>query len=270
MQLSYSCHNVDICVCLTFGSPVSIFDLLIPNLLANPSAMAKSAKGKVTAMKARSAKAVAMKAAAMKAVASKTPMKVKKMVKGKGPSSLTKKNLKALDGGEPQDLETKMDLFRKGQVSQNDFTAEEKRCLWNRFHTAKQLNSDAASKWDSLPSAGRGNQNLKNAFLWAWVKDPAWGKHFMERVNTLTVSQKHSKKLLWLTYKQLCDKHGKEEADDLIKSKSIHMRPNPKNTKFFQFLDEDEEFDISNERKKAFNASQKGDIKPNASKRLCA
>jgi hypothetical protein len=92
----------------------------------------------------------------------------------------------------------------------------------------------------------------------------------MERVNTLTVSQKHSKKLLWLTYKQLCDKHGKEEADDLIKSKSIHMRPNPKNNKFFQFLDEDEEFDISNERKKAFNASQKGDIKPHAFSRLCA
>jgi hypothetical protein len=121
-----------------------------------------------------------------------------------------------------------------------------------------------------MPSAGRGNQTLKNAFLWAWVKDPAWGKHFMERVNTLTVSQKHNKKLSWLTYKQLCDKHGKEEADDLIKSKSIHMRPNPKNNNFFQFLDEEEQFDISNEKKKDFNASQKGDIKSGAFKRLCA
>jgi hypothetical protein len=48
------------------------------------------------------------------------------------------------------------------------------------------------------------------------------------------------------------------------------MRPNPKNNKFFQFLDEDEEMNISTDRKKAFNASQKGDIKPNAFKRLCA
>jgi hypothetical protein len=171
---------------------------------------------------------------------------------------------------EGQDLKEKMDLFRRGELTKSDFTSEEKRCLWNKFHASKQLNSDAAAKWEALPSAGRGNQNLKNAFLWAWVKDPAWGKHFMERVNTLTVSQKHNKKHSWLTYKQLCDKHGKEEADELIKSKSIHMRPNPKNNKFFQFLDEEEQFDISNERKKNFNASQRGDIKVNALKQLCA
>jgi hypothetical protein len=229
--------------------------------------MAKSAKGKVTSMKALKA---------MKALASKTPMKIKKAAmkthkkKEATPPTLTTTNVKKIGGDECLDLATKMDLFRKGELSHNNFSAEEKRCLWNRFHAAKQLNSEAASKWDALPSAGRGNQNLKNAFLWAWVKDPAWGKHFMERVNTLTVSQKHNKKLSWLTYKQLCDKHGKDEADDLIKSKSINMRPNPKNNKFFQFLDEDEEMNISTDRKKAFNASQKGDIKPNAFKRLCA
>ena len=236
--------------------------------------MGKSGKGTVTSMKTM--KAVAMKAVAKKAVASTTPMKVKKAPMklkqnpGEKSKSLTTANVKKLDGDGGHDLETKMDLFRQGQISQTAFSAEEKRCLWNRFHHAKHLNSDAASKWDSLPSTGRGNQNVKNAFLWAWLKDPAWGKHFMERVNTLTVSQKHNKKLSWLTYKQLCDKHGKDEADDLIKSKSIHMRANPKNNKFYQFLDEDEEFDISNERKKAFNASQKGDIKANAFKSLCA
>ena len=241
--------------------------------------MGKSGKGKVTSMKTMQAvamKALAMKAVAMKAVSSTTPMKVKKVSMksnhnpGEKAKSLTAANVKKHGGDEDQDLDTKMDNFRQGLISQAAFTTEENRCLWNRFHAAKQLNSDAASKWDTLPSSGRGNQNLKNAFLWAWLKDPAWGKHFMERVNTLTVSQKHNKKLSWLTYKQLCDKHGKEEADDLIKSKSIHMRANPKNNKFYQFLDEDEEFDISNERKKAFNASQKGDIKANAFKSLCA
>jgi hypothetical protein len=245
--------------------------------------MVKSGKDKVTSMKTMKAvamKAVAKKAVAsttpMKAVASTTPMKVKKAHMKSKPNprgkskSLTAANVKKVGGDDEQDLDTKMDHFRQGLLSQAAFSNEEKRCLWNRFHAAKQLNSDAASKWDTLPSTGRGNQNVKNAFLWAWLKDPAWGKHFMERVNTLTVSQKHKKKLSWLTYKQLCDKHGKDEADDLIKSKSIHMRANPKNNKFYQFLDEDEEFDISNERKKAFNASQKGDIKATAFKSLCA
>lgn len=231
--------------------------------------MVKAAKAKASAMKVKVMKMVAMKAVAMKAVAMKA-LKTKKDNEQAKSLALTKPNVKKLEDQQQLDIQDKMDLFRKGQVSQSDFTAEEKRCLWNRFHAAKQLNADAAAKWDAIPSAGRGNQNLKNAFLWAWLKDPAWGKHFMERVNTLTVSQKHSKKLLWLTYKQLCDKHGKEEADDLIRSKSIHMRPNPKNTKFFQFLDEDEEFDITNEKSKNFKATQKGDIKPHAFSRLCA
>ena len=192
--------------------------------------MGKSGKGKVTSMKTMQAvamKALAMKAVAMKAASSTTPMKVKKVSMksnhnpGEDAKSLTAANVKKLgDDGGQEDLDTKMDNFRQGLISQAAFTIEEKRCLWNRFHAAKQLNSDAVSKWDTLPSAGRGNQNLKNAFLWAWLKDPAWGKHFMERVNTLTVSQKHNKKLSRLTYKQLCDKRGKDEADDIIKSKA--------------------------------------------------
>ena len=137
-------------------------------------------------------------------------------------------------------------LFRQGSISQADFTQEEKRCLWNRFHSAKDMNSDAKAKWEALPSTGRGNQNYKNCFLWAWLKDPSWGKHFMERVNTLGIKQSHERSLKWLTYKQLCDKHGKDEADELIQSKSISMRANPKNPKFYQFLDEDEEFHVAN------------------------
>ena len=142
---------------------------------------------------------------AMKAASSTTHMKVTKAATeantnpGEGSNALTKDNLKMVcnDGGEA--LNSKIERFRQGQVSQPEFTKEEKRCLWNRFHRAKDLNANAQSKWDSLPPAGRGTHNLKNVFLWAWMKDPAWGKHFMERVNTLTVSQKHKKKLSWLT-----------------------------------------------------------------------
>ena len=211
----------------------------------------------------------------MKAASSTTHIKVTKAATeantnpGEGSNALTKDNLKMVcnDGGEA--LNSKIESFRQGQVSQSEFTKEEKRCLWARFHRAIVLNADATSKWETLPAKGRGNHNLKNIFLWAWMKDPAWGKHFMERMSTITVTKKHSTKLSWLTYKQLCDKRGKEEADDLIKRKSIHMRPNPKNNKFYQFLDEDEQFDISNDRKKAFNASQKGDINANAFTRIC-
>ena len=48
------------------------------------------------------------------------------------------------------------------------------------------------------------------------------------------------------------------------------MRANPKNNKFYQFLDEGEQFHISDDRKNDFTASQKGDIKPNAFNRICS
>jgi hypothetical protein len=116
--------------------------------------MGKSAKGKVTSMKT-----VAMKAAVMKAVA--TPMKVKKAaMKSKQnpvdkPIDSTKTNAQnpSADGG--QDLKSNMDLFRRGELTTGNFSSEEKRCLWNRFHAAKQLNSDAAAKWDATQQEGK-------------------------------------------------------------------------------------------------------------------
>jgi hypothetical protein len=200
-----------------------------------------------------------------------TPKKGKAMK----PAALTKGNLDKMPNAELSTSEKiaaltkKMADFKNDKLDANAFTPEEKRCLWNKFHAAKQMNCEAASKWDALPTVGRGNQNLKNAFLWAWLKDPTWGKHFMERVNTLSVKQTHEKSMKWLTYKQLCDKHGKEEADELIKTKSILMRPNPKNNQFFQFLDEDEEYQFTNEKKKDLHATQKGDIKAKSFKKLC-
>ena len=123
--------------------------------------MVKSAKGKLTSMKVM--KAVSMKAAAsttqmkaMKAASSKTHMDVKKEATkantnpGEGSSRLTKDNLKMPGGDGGEALNSKIEFFRQNKVPQSEFTKEEKRCLWARFHRAKQLNSEAASKWDAF------------------------------------------------------------------------------------------------------------------------
>jgi len=192
--------------------------------------MGKSSMKAVALCKSMKVMKVMKAAKPAKATGSKAAMK-------KAPARLTKRNLMKADQPELtaaekiNSLSEKMKLYQEEKLSEKDFSDKEKRILWNKFHLAKQMNCDAASKWNMIPTSGRGHQSMKNAFLWAWLKDPTWGKHFMERIHTLTCKQEHQKSMKWLTYKQLVDKHGKDEADELIRSKSVTKREKPKKRK---------------------------------------
>ena len=83
------------------------------------------------------------------------------------------------------------------------------------------------------------------------------------------VSRKiHSKTLQWLSYKQLCDKHGVPEANGLIKAQAVIVRQHPRAPEFFQFLDEDELLQISQDKVKELEVEQHQAIKTGEYKKM--
>jgi hypothetical protein len=81
----------------------------------------------------------------------------------------------------------------------------------------------------------------------------------------------HNKTLHWLSYKQLCDKHGSQEANGLISAKAVLVRQHPRCPDFFQFLDEDEQHSVSTEKLKELQVEQNQAIKTKEYKKLvCA
>ena len=78
----------------------------------------------------------------------------------------------------------------------------------------------------------------------------------------------HARTLTWLSYKQLCDKHGAQEANGLINNKAVLVRQHPRCPDFFQFLDEDEMHMVSTEKYKELQVDQNQAIKSKEYKKL--
>ena len=78
------------------------------------------------------------------------------------------------------------------------------------------------------------------------------------------------KKLTWMSYKQYCDAHGKDEADVFIQGGSVMVRCHPKNDKIFQFCEEEEYLSMDFEKKKELKADQTKALNSKEFKRLQA
>jgi hypothetical protein len=70
----------------------------------------------------------------------------------------------------------------------------------------------------------------------AWVMDSKFGQHYMSVQSSVVVSREQTKKLKWLTFEQLKNKHGMAEASAMIRARTIIMRRNPMDKRFWQFL----------------------------------
>ena len=105
-------------------------------------------------------------------------------VKRPASSVLTSKNLKSHRAGTPEDstqdkiakLEDKMKRYKDGAITQDNFSDDDKHKLWDRFHNNLRKNDDATAAFESI--VGHGKQEKKNQMLFAWIKDPLWGKTF--------------------------------------------------------------------------------------------
>jgi hypothetical protein len=73
-------------------------------------------------------------------------------------------------------LNQKMAGFSKGDLTESDFNDDDKHKLWDRFHKQLRKNGEASSSFESID--GHGKQDKKCKMLFAWIKDPTWGKTF--------------------------------------------------------------------------------------------
>ena len=73
-------------------------------------------------------------------------------------------------------LNQKMALYKKGTIPEGDFNNDDKHKLWDRFHKQLRKNDDASAAFESIE--GDGKKAKKCKMLFAWIKDPTWGKTF--------------------------------------------------------------------------------------------
>jgi hypothetical protein len=73
-------------------------------------------------------------------------------------------------------LTEKMVAYKNGKLSECDFDHDDKHKLWDRFHKQLRKNDDASAAFESIEGEGKDAKKCK--MLFAWIKDPSWGKAF--------------------------------------------------------------------------------------------
>ena len=150
-------------------------------------------------------------------------------------------------------LDAKLVLIRNDKITEEEVDKDEKHRLWDRLKKSKDkdVTGNAKSSW-----ALATDQKSKNTILSSWIKDPSWGQKFVSRVGHLISTKSRNETNEWISYKELCDKHGKEEADSLIKAGAVRYREHPKAPNIWQFLNEKEVFSKHVENKKDLQIGQ--------------
>ena len=150
-------------------------------------------------------------------------------------------------------LDAKLVLIRNNKITEEEVNKDEKHRLWDRLKKSKDKDQtgNAKSSW-----ALATDQKAKNTILSSWIKDPSWGQKFVSRVGHLISTKSRNESSEWVSYKALCDKHGKEEADSLIKAGAVRYREHPKAPNIWQFLNEKEIFSKNVENKKDLQFGQ--------------
>ena len=161
-----------------------------------------------------------------------------KLAGGK-PNRLTAKSLTDhVHGNGTMTLDNKMELYRAGTIDKESFNQEDRHKLWDRYH--KQLVHSPEDQASFKSIQGPGCQEKKNACLFAWVKDPTWGKKYRSLTKEVTKQFTMGRKTTLITYKQLCDKYGKEHADSLINRELVEKRQDKRNKDIWWFVDHED------------------------------
>ena len=88
-------------------------------------------------------------------------------------------------------LNDKITDFRNGKITEETFDKDDKRRLWDRLTKARNSSTDPLfhKAWNDIQPTGQGSDARKNIFLFAWLKDPEWGKTFLTRTSKLLESR---------------------------------------------------------------------------------
>ncbi|CAK0826761.1 unnamed protein product, partial [Prorocentrum cordatum] len=99
------------------------------------------------------------------------------------------------------------------------FTADEPRKLYGRFRTARQYNQGVATKYDQVANDKTSKGGAKRAasvMLVAWLVDPEMDELFWDVAQGISYSEGVTSESTWMSQKQLCDKYGESDAEEMI------------------------------------------------------
>ena len=145
------------------------------------------------------------------------------------------------------------------QQMENDPAGAQK--LWKKFeYRRNQQSTEVKHGWDEICGMGRGQgqQHKKKMLLFAWLKDEKFGQGYISVMQSISMKRTNIRELTWLTWKELTDKHGADEAHGLVQSGAVLARPHPKDKRYWQFLSQTDTLSLTMEQKKELAGTTTG------------
>ena len=178
--------------------------------------------------------------------ATKKPLKAKGKAKAKAkakakPASM---NIDAfLDSVEQETLEQKMERYRQSGASNIDgflvaLPKAQQEQLWKKFEYSRSQSPEQAKNYQ-LATTGPGTMVRKRNLLNAWIlaKKDTSAKCYMEQLMHFTTRKSTESTEEWVSWEQIKNKYGEQEALKRMKKGSIRCRRDPHDDEFWQFHD---------------------------------
>jgi len=130
---------------------------------------------------------------------------------------------------DPEDIGHLKAIFDQGEI----------RKMYGRFKTAREKHSQAQAEWDGIKSRGirQGMEHAQRVLLMAWLSEPGFSENYFSITQTVTLTESINREERWISLKQLYDKYGEEEAEEMLNMGLIDVRDNPRNLRRKQYLD---------------------------------
>lgn len=170
----------------------------------------------------------------------------------------------------PQELDTlgvELVKFQKGQLTREELearlSAKDMQRLWKKHEYQLKKTPQAQEGWTQICRLGRADHkdSKKRQLLFAFLKDGKIGAGYYKTMGSLTVSKSNTKELVWKTYKEITDKHGKEEADAMILAGTIAKKRSSQDRRFWVYLGVTETQTLTVQQRKAIEAHNDGKLK---------
>jgi hypothetical protein len=92
--------------------------------------------------------------------------------------------------------------------------------------------------WDTVDKTGHNakQEAMKRQLLLSWIVNPRFDSGFFTMVQSVSKSLKMKCDLQWCSWKEVVDRYGNEEANEMIEDGCFSTRANPDNPKRLQYM----------------------------------
>ena len=189
--------------------------------------------------------------------------------------SFSKANLAKHDAqNKERPLEQKLSAFYKSTQAMEDEEAKDEavdqllskldnkqsQLLWKKFELARKTDPELQVEYSNIK--GPGSDGKKRSLLKAFMLDggSCKGAHYKQAWSQVSVTHRSALDASWEPLQAMLTRYGKQELASLVESGAIKVRKNPKDNRFYQFLDEVAKTSTVFEHTKAVGAKQEGNI----------